>query len=108
MRSSTPRMRKGIMVSRNKPRSGEPANPRPTAWVGEVIRCLWRALKGRNVTSRHMLALTDDLVSTTGAVPVFDWQLQELARRKANLLHQPASGVTWEEVKRRVRRRYGR
>jgi len=37
-----------------------------------------------------------------------DWQKQELARRKANLLTNPASGLSWEEVKQRVRGRYGR
>jgi putative addiction module component (TIGR02574 family) len=52
--------------------------------------------------------LWDDLASAPEAVPVFDWQKQELARRKANLLNNPASGLAWEEVKRRVRSRYGR
>jgi putative addiction module component (TIGR02574 family) len=52
--------------------------------------------------------LWDDLASTPEAIPVFDWQKHELARRKANLLNNPASGLTWEEVKRRVRSRYGR
>ena len=53
-------------------------------------------------------ALWDDLTSTPGEVPVHDWQKDELARRKANLLNNPASGLTWEEVKRRVRSRHGR
>ena len=52
--------------------------------------------------------LWDDLAGTPEAVPVHDWQKQELARRKANLLQNPASGLAWEEVKRRVRRRHGR
>ncbi|MGD0008534.1 MAG: addiction module protein [Terriglobia bacterium] len=52
--------------------------------------------------------LWDDLASTPEAVPVFDWQKHELARRKANLLDNPALGLAWEEVKRRVRSRYGR
>jgi putative addiction module component (TIGR02574 family) len=52
--------------------------------------------------------LWDDLASTPEAIPVFDWQKDELARRKANLLHNPALGLPWEEVKRRVRSRYGR
>jgi hypothetical protein len=33
---------------------------------------------------------------------VEDWQKEELDRRKANLRKNPASGLTWEEVKRRV------
>jgi putative addiction module component (TIGR02574 family) len=52
--------------------------------------------------------LWDDLAGTPDAVPVHDWQKQELARRKANLLQNPGSALSWEEVKRRVRSRYGR
>jgi len=52
--------------------------------------------------------LWDDLASAPEAVPVFDWRKNELARRKANLLNNPASGLAWEEVQRRVRSRYAR
>jgi len=52
--------------------------------------------------------LWDDLAAAPEAVPVHDWQKQELARRKANLLKNPASGLPWEEVKRKVRARYAR
>jgi putative addiction module component (TIGR02574 family) len=52
--------------------------------------------------------LWDDLAATPGEVPVHDWQKAELARRKANLISNPGSGVSWEEVKRRVRSRHGR
>ncbi len=52
--------------------------------------------------------LWDDLASTPEAVPVHAWQKQELARRKQNLLKNPASGLVWEEVKKKVRSRHGR
>ena len=52
--------------------------------------------------------LWDDLAATPDAVPVHEWQKQELARRKANLQGHPASGLEWEEVKRTLRSRYGR
>ena len=52
--------------------------------------------------------LWDDLAATPEAVPVHDWQKQELARRKTNHMKNPASGLGWEEVKRRVRGRNGR
>jgi putative addiction module component (TIGR02574 family) len=52
--------------------------------------------------------LWDDLAATPEAVPVHDWQKEELGRRKANLMKNPASELTWEEVKRRARSRYGR
>jgi putative addiction module component (TIGR02574 family) len=52
--------------------------------------------------------LWDDLAADPESVPVHEWQKQELARRHENLLRNPASGLTWEEVKRRVRTRHGR
>src|ERR1039458_1642022 len=50
----------------------------------------------------------DDLAAAPEAVPVHDWQKQELVRRKANLQKTPASGLSWEDVKRNVRARYAR
>jgi putative addiction module component (TIGR02574 family) len=52
--------------------------------------------------------LWDDLAATPSGVPVHDWQKEELARRKANLMNNPASGLSWDEVKQKVRSRYGR
>ena len=52
--------------------------------------------------------LWDDLAADPTAVPVHDWQLEELARRKANLQRNPGSALNWEEVQRRVRSRHGR
>jgi putative addiction module component (TIGR02574 family) len=52
--------------------------------------------------------LWDDLAATPEAVPIHDWQRQELARRKANLIKNPASGLAWEEVRRRVRASHSR
>jgi len=52
--------------------------------------------------------LWDDLAANPSEIPVHDWQKEELARRKANLMGNPASGLSWDEVKRRVRSRYAR
>ena len=52
--------------------------------------------------------LWDDLAATPGDIPVHDWQKEELERRKANLIANPSSGLSWEEVKRQVRSRHGR
>ncbi len=52
--------------------------------------------------------LWDDLAGTPEAVPVHDWQKEELERRKANLTSKPASGLSWEEVKEKIRRRHDR
>lgn len=52
--------------------------------------------------------LWDDLAATPDEIPIHDWQKEELGRRRANLLNNPASGLSWEEVKRRVRSQHGR
>ena len=52
--------------------------------------------------------LWDDIASTPEEVPVHDWQKEELARRKANLMKNPGTGLTWDEVQRRVRSQHGR
>ena len=52
--------------------------------------------------------LWDDLAANPEHVPVHDWQVRELERRKANLQNNPASGLSWEEVKRGIRSRHGR
>ncbi len=52
--------------------------------------------------------LWDDLAATPSEVPIHKWQEEELARRKANLMSNPGSGLSWDEVKRKVRSRHGR
>ena len=52
--------------------------------------------------------LWDDVAATPDVLPVHDWQKEELARRKANLIRNPGSGLTWEELQRRVRSGHGR
>jgi len=52
--------------------------------------------------------LWDDLAAAPETVPGDDWQKQELARRKANLLKNPATGPPSEEENRRARARYAR
>jgi len=52
--------------------------------------------------------LWDDLAASPSDVPLHEWQKKELARRKANLMSKPTSGLSWDEVKHRVRSHYGR
>ncbi len=52
--------------------------------------------------------LWDDLAANPSSVPVHEWQKKELARRKSNLMKSTASNLSWDEVKRQVRSRYGR
>jgi putative addiction module component (TIGR02574 family) len=52
--------------------------------------------------------LWDDLAAEPETVPVHEWQKQELARRKANLAANPASGRSWDEMKLNIRAHYGR
>jgi putative addiction module component (TIGR02574 family) len=51
--------------------------------------------------------LWDSIAATPESVPVPDWQKEELARRKAEYLQHPESGVPWEEAKERIRRGNG-
>ncbi len=55
-----------------------------------------------------MEVLWADLSRRADELPSPDWQLEELARRKANLLSNPATGLSWDEVKQRIRNRYER
>ena len=50
--------------------------------------------------------LWDDIASTPGDVPVYDWQKEELARRNQNLLRNPGSALSWPEIQRRIRNRH--
>jgi putative addiction module component (TIGR02574 family) len=52
--------------------------------------------------------LWEDLAATPENVPVHDWQKADLARRKANLMSNPDSALSWDEIRRRVRGRHGR
>jgi len=52
--------------------------------------------------------LWDDLAATPAEAPLHEWQKEELARRKANLKRKPVSWLSWDQVKRRIRTRYGR
>ena len=52
--------------------------------------------------------LWDDLAGTPEAVPIHDWQKEELARRRANLLKNPSAGLSREDVRQTARARHGR
>lgn len=46
--------------------------------------------------------LWDNLASTPEVIPVPDWQKEELARRKANLIKNPAAGITWQVLMKKI------
>lgn len=52
--------------------------------------------------------LWDDLASTPEAIPVPDWQKEEIERRKASLLKNPTTGITWDDLKNRIQNRHER
>lgn len=52
--------------------------------------------------------LWDDLAANPTDVPVHQWQKEELARRKANLSSHLSPGMSWDDMKARVRSRHGR
>ncbi len=52
--------------------------------------------------------LWDSLSAEPSNVPVPDWHLAEVDRRKAALTANPGTALTWEELVRRIRARHGR
>lgn len=52
--------------------------------------------------------LWDDIAADPADIPVYDWQKQELERRKAKLTNTPVDAASWDEMKARIRNRYGR
>ncbi len=52
--------------------------------------------------------LWDDLARNHENIPIHEWQIEELARRKVNLHADGPSDLSWDEIKRRVRSRHGR
>jgi len=46
--------------------------------------------------------LWGDIASDPTAVPVQEWQKDELNRRKQNLLKNPGSALSWEEIQRSI------
>lgn len=51
--------------------------------------------------------LWDDLSRDPRHVPIHEWQLAELERRRQSLLNDPDLAITWDEFDRRLRERYG-
>jgi putative addiction module component (TIGR02574 family) len=51
--------------------------------------------------------LWDDLAAAPVNVPVHDWQIAELDRRRQRLLSDPNSAIPWEEFDLQLRERYG-
>jgi putative addiction module component (TIGR02574 family) len=47
--------------------------------------------------------LWDSIAQTSEQIPMLDWQKEELAKRKAAYLQNPASGSSWEAAKERIR-----
>ncbi len=52
--------------------------------------------------------LTDDLADQVDKAPVPQWQLDELDRRRAAYLQNPADVLTWEEVEEDILSRHAR
>ena len=50
--------------------------------------------------------LWDEIAAEAEKIPVHKWQKEELIRRKTNLLGHPASGMKWEQVVMRLKKRH--
>lgn len=51
--------------------------------------------------------LWDDLAAAPKNIPVQEWQITEVERRRTNLLSDPGSAIPWEEFDHQLRQRYG-
>ena len=51
--------------------------------------------------------LWDDLSSVPQEIPFHTWQKEELDRRRADLMQNPDSTLTWDEIVSRLRNRHG-
>lgn len=47
--------------------------------------------------------LWDSIAESPKNIPLFDWQTEELERRKDNYIQNPNSGSSWESAKERIR-----
>jgi putative addiction module component (TIGR02574 family) len=52
--------------------------------------------------------LWDDLATNPSTIPVHEWHKEELERRKANLMNNPTSALSWDQVKQRIRAHHDR
>jgi putative addiction module component (TIGR02574 family) len=52
--------------------------------------------------------LWDSLANTPQAIPMPDWQKEELDQREAEYAKDPTLAVSWDEAKARIRNRHGR
>ncbi|MDR3089416.1 MAG: addiction module protein [Desulfobulbaceae bacterium] len=57
---------------------------------------------------RLITDLWDDLTARPENVPIHGWQKTELHRRRSKLMENPASGLSWEDVREEARNRHGR
>jgi putative addiction module component (TIGR02574 family) len=64
-----------------------------------------------DLTATEKLRLREEfwnaLVATSVSISIHEWQKDELAKRKSNLLRKPSSAITWDEVTARIRSRRG-
>ena len=63
-------------------------------------------LESLSVSERVQLVedLWDSIARSNADIPIPQWQKDELHRRKRNYLRDPASALTWDQVKRDVLR----
>jgi putative addiction module component (TIGR02574 family) len=69
---------------------------------------VWSPIDAYEAADVMLKALQAHQEATPDVVLINDEEKDKLARRKANLLQDPASGLSWEEVKSRVRSHHGR
>ena len=110
MSRNVPTSAKGMLPGADRTNKRTAVEPSWMEWYDEPMSSASESVFELSLSEKLQLVedLWDDIASTPEDVPLHDWQKEELARRKQNLLSNPGSALSWEEIQRRVRSRYGR
>jgi len=76
----------------------------PARMYYSVMTTVLQELETLSVSERVELVeyLWDSIARSNAEVPIPQWQMDELNRRKRNYLQNPESGQTWDQVKREI------
>jgi putative addiction module component (TIGR02574 family) len=85
----------------------------------QLVNDLWNDLRtrlgeklafdlSRDEKIQLAMDLWDDLAKNPDDVPIYDWQIEKIEQSAAEFKKDPSSGLSWEEVKRRIREKHRR
>jgi len=107
---NAPTSANGTLSGADRANQSTAVEPSWTEWYDEPMSSSAESIFELSLSEKLQLVedLWDDIASTPEGVPVHGWQKEELTRRKQNFLCNPGLALSWHEIQRRVRSRYGR